>query len=216
MARSNRTGQRKTRGQRQKRRSYQSTNYLIVTDTDGTERCYFEGIRDSLPENQKKTVSIQVVKAKTQNMIKKCLEKMGYSPSLYIPWIVFDRDEVPDFDKIISEAEDYGIKVGWSNPCFEIWMYAYFGEMPVIPESKQCCSKFGYLYEKKTGFEYKKSDKDLYRRLCENGNEEKAIKLATQKYQQCRNENKTKPSDMYPATRVHELVAEIRAKSDEN
>ena len=36
-------------------------------------------------------------------------------------WIVFDRDRVPDFDKLIQKANYRGISVAWSNPCIEIW-----------------------------------------------------------------------------------------------
>ena len=56
------------------------------------------------------------------------------------------------FDEIIKEAEDKGIQVGWSNPCFEIWI------------------------------------------------------------EQCKREDKTKPSEMCPCTTVHELVGEIKGK----
>lgn len=55
-----------------------------------------------------------------------------------MPWIVFDRDEVKDFDEIIKEAEALGINVGRSNPCFEIWMYSCYGAMPAIMESWVC------------------------------------------------------------------------------
>ena len=63
----------------------------------------------------------------------------------YNGWIVFDRDQVIGFDEIISEAEKKGIQVGWSNPCFEIWMYAYFGAMPAIQDSWTCCSDVGRI-----------------------------------------------------------------------
>lgn len=49
MARNERTGNRKTREQRKKVRVPELGYYLIVTDTEATERCYFNGLRDSLP-----------------------------------------------------------------------------------------------------------------------------------------------------------------------
>ena len=78
---------------------------------------------------------IKVVEPKTRTMIDKCLELTAYDAQYRIPWIVFDRDQVQGFDEIIKEAEDKGIQVGWSNPCFEKWMYAYFGSMPAIQDS---------------------------------------------------------------------------------
>ena len=109
--------------------------YLIVTDTEETERNYFEGLRDSIPAELKERLVIKVEKARTVDLVRKALEMTGQESQYRIPWIVFDRDQVKDFDEIIKVAEKYGVGAGWSNPCFEIWMYAYFGEMPVIKES---------------------------------------------------------------------------------
>ena len=63
-------------------------------------------------------------------MLDKCLAMTVYNTQYRIPWIVFDWDEVKDFDEIIRKAEFFGIRVGWSNPCFEIWMHSYYGSMP--------------------------------------------------------------------------------------
>ena len=212
MARKDRNGSRKTRDQRSLRRNPVMGYYLVVTDTNATERCYFNGLYNSLSEETKDKLVIKVVKTNTGNLVQKCIELTAYEPQYRIPWIVFDRDEVADFDKIIKDAEKAGIHVAWSNPCFEIWMFSYFGNMPVIKESKTCCSKFSELYEAKTGIEYSKSDPDMYRRLCENGDKNKALQIALQKYNQCQREGKNAPSEMYPATKVHELVGEIRSK----
>ena len=127
-----------------------------------------------------------------------------------IPWIVFDRDQVQGFDEIITKAVSKGIQVSWSNPCFEIWMYAYFGSMPVIQDSWICCSDFSRVYENKTGQKYSKADEQMYGKLCKAGDEEKAIQIAQQKLEQCIREGKTKPSEMCPCTTVHELVGEIK------
>lgn len=92
-------------------------------------------------------------------MIDKCLELIAYDAQYRIQWIVFDRDQVQGFDEIIKEAEDKGMQVGWSNPYFEIWMYAYFDSMPAIQDSWTCCSEFGWVYEAKTGQKYYKPGK---------------------------------------------------------
>lgn len=139
LARKDRTGNRTTREQRAIRRIPEMGYYLVVTDTEATERCYFTGLHNSLPLDVQHKLVIKVVETKTQNLIQKCLELTAYEAQYRIPWIVFDRDEVIDFDKIIKEAKREGIHVGWSNPCFEIWMYTYFGNMIPrnvrIPES---------------------------------------------------------------------------------
>ena len=213
MARKDRMGNRKTREQRSKRRVPEMGYYLVVTDTEATERCFFDGLHDSLPTDMQKKLVIKVVETKTQNLIQKCLEMTVYDAQYRIPWIVFDRDQVMNFDQIIKEAEKVGIHVGWSNPCFEIWMFAYFGYMQAINDSWVCCSKFGELYKNKTGQSYSKADPDMYKRLVECGEEENALAVATKKYQQCLRDGKTIPWEMCPATRVHELVREIRRKT---
>ncbi|MCF0106066.1 MAG: RloB domain-containing protein [Holdemanella sp.] len=186
---------------------------MIVTDTDATERCFFTGLHDSLPEKLKNKILIKVIKEETTKMIQACERLMSYDEQNRSSWIVFDRDQVPMFDEIIEKAESKNIEVGWSNPCFEIWMYAYFGEMPVIHDSKKCCSEFGRLFKQKTGSEYKKSNEQIYSRLIKYGDEKHAIEIAKQKYEQCIRNGKIKPSQMIPCTTVHLLVDEIKGKT---
>ena len=215
MAKGDRIGNRKTREQRRTIKVPELGYYLIVTDTEGTERYFFAGLHQSLPEEVRNKLVIKVVETKTRSMIDKCLELTAYEAQYRIPWIVFDRDQVIGFDEIISEAEKKGIQVGWSNPCFEIWMYAYFGAMPAIQDSWTCCSEFGRVYESKTGQKYSKADEKMYGKISNAGNEEKAIQIAQQKLEQCEREGKKKPSEMCPGTTVHKLVAEIRGKRKE-
>lgn len=94
--------------------------------------------RDSIPAELKDRLVIKVEKAGTVELVRKALKMTGQESQYRIPWIVFDRDQVKDFDEIIQIAEKSGVGAGWSNPCFEIWMYAYLGEMPVI---RVCCGR---------------------------------------------------------------------------
>lgn len=212
MAKKDRTGNRKTREQRKQFKVPELGYYLIVTDTEATERCFFNGLHQDLPENVRNKLVIKVVETKTRAMIDKCLELTAYEAQYRIPWIVFDRDQVQGFDEIIAEAKSKGIEVGWSNPCFEIWMYAYFGTMPAIQDSWTCCSEFGRVYESKTKQKYSKADDKMYAKLCMAGDEGKAIQISQQKLEQCIREGKMKPSEMCPCTTVHKLVREIRGK----
>ena len=50
MARKDRTGNRKTRDQRKVKRVPEMGYYLIVTDTEETERNYFTGLHKQLPD----------------------------------------------------------------------------------------------------------------------------------------------------------------------
>lgn len=52
----------------------------------------------------------------------------------------------------------------------------------------------------------------MYEKICNVGDEEKAIQIAQQKLEQHEREGKTKPSEMCPCTTVHKLVGEIKRK----
>ena len=212
MAKKDRTGNRKSREQRKQFKVPELGYYLIVTDTEATERCFFTGLHQALTEDVRNKLVIKVVETKTRAMIDKCLELTAYDAQYRIPWIVFDRDQVQGFDEIIKEAEDKGIQVGWSNPCFEIWMYAYFGSMPAIQDAWTCCSDFGRVYETKTGQKYSKADEQMYGKLCKVGDEEKALQIAQKKLEQCIREGETEPSEMCACTTVDGLVGEIKGK----
>ena len=212
MARKDRTGNRKTREQRRPLKVPKLGYYLVVTDTEATERFYFQGLHKELPKAIQNQLVIKVVETKTKAMLDKCLEMTTYDAQYRIPWIVFDRDQVKDFDKIIKEAEKLNINVGWSNPWFEIWMYSYYGSMPAITESWVCCDEFGKIFQRKTGQKYSKSDAGLYEKIFRTGEEEKAFQIARQKYGQCMREGKTMPSQMCPCTTVYQLVEEIKNK----
>ena len=121
MSRGNRDGKRKSREQRAKYKVPELGYYLIVTDTEATERCFFTGLHDSLDEKIKDRLIIRVVETKTRDMIDKCLEFIAYEAQYRMPWIVFDRDQVKDFDKIIDEAKESRLADSYDYfyvPCF--------------------------------------------------------------------------------------------------
>mgnify|MGYP002512584531 FL=1 len=207
-----RAGKRRDRNKRVGARVPELGYYLIVTDTEETEKNYFEGLRDSIPAELKDRLVIKVEKARTVELVRKALEMTGQESQYRIPWIVFDRDQVKDFDEIIQMAEKSDVGAGWSNPCFEIWMYAYFGEMPVIMESYTCCDRFAEKFEKATGKKYSKNDRDIYRKLVRYGDEKKAVQMAERCYKRCVKDGKRKPSEMWPASNVYRLVREILNK----
>ena len=207
-----RAGKRKDRNDRYATREPILGYYLIVTDTEETEKNYFEGLKKSIPPEMRDRIVIKVEKAKTTyNLVERTIELCSTQAQQRIPWIVFDRDQVKDFDGIIREAERNDIHAGWSNPCFEIWMFAYFGEMPNISDSVTCCSRFADRFEKATGQPYHKNDEDVYRKIVQYGDFDTAFRLAERSLARALEEGK-KPSEAYPACTVHYLVKEITDK----
>lgn len=190
--------------------------YLIITDAKETERNYFDGFKASIPSEFKDDLQIKVFPNKELRTIIEFAENERNRDELFREvWIIFDRDEVPNFDELILEAKRSKMKVGWSNPCFEIWLSAYFGVMKNVGTSKKCCSEFERLlvnYTKKK--EYKKSDIDLYDVLVRYGDEGKAREVAGTKLQATCCDYK-KPSEMESCTTVYQLIDEIREKTRE-
>ncbi len=186
--------------------------YLIFTDTKETENEYFKGLRDSLPHEIKDKLVIKVIpRIKTDNLVTACIEELNQQPQFRIPWLVFDRDEVKEFDSIIIEAINYDIKVGWSNPCFEVWLHSYFQIPPYTQDSVQCCTTFGTQFRTKTTQEYDKGDANIYQKLSTYGNEKLAIVRSEQLYKS-KQETCQKPSQMIPCSTVFLLIDEIRSK----
>lgn len=69
MARKDRTGNRKSREQHPPVKIPELGYYLIVTDTEATERCYFQGLHKELPKEVQKKLVIKIVETKTRAMI---------------------------------------------------------------------------------------------------------------------------------------------------
>lgn len=72
------------------------------------------------------------------------------------------------------------------------------------------------IYENRIGQKYSKAANDIYRRLTENGDEEKALLIAQRKFDQYLKDGYGLPSKMCPCTTVYELVGEIRNKTKKN
>lgn len=215
MPRVERNGKRKTRDQLSKQRVPELGYYFIVTDTKETEQNYMFGVRDSIPKHLQGKLVIKVIKKNTKDLVEEARELASLQPQYGEPWIIFDRDQVKDFDSIIAHADDCGIHVGWTNPCIEEWFSAYFGTMPTYGNSVACCDGFATTFECITGQKYVKSDPDIYKKLNRFGDEKRAIKIAKQKHKAHLRDEKKIPSEMSPCTTVHLLVEEIKEKIKE-
>ena len=52
-------------------------------------------------------------------------------------WVAFDRDDQTRFEEAIALCKNHGIKVGRSNPCFEVWLILHIQEYNQIRPSNQ-------------------------------------------------------------------------------
>ena len=186
--------------------------YLIVTDAEKTEKNYFEGIKNIIPDSLKNDLQIKIYSNKPlAKIIDFAAEQRNKDERFRDIWLVFDRDEVKNFDKLIEDAKESKMNVAWSNPCFEIWLMSYFQIPKNIDDSQKCCETFEKVFQENTSKKYKKSEEKIYSILCENGNENSAIKRSREKYHQVRREY-SKPSKMIGCTTVYKLVEELKKK----
>lgn len=213
MARNDRTGERKRRDTAT-RRVPDLGYYIVVTDAKVTEKNYLLGLQHSLPPELQGRVVIKVSKAKTDELVENCKTLAALEPQYGEPWIVFDRDKVVSFDDIINKAQQEGIKAGWSNPCIEIWFDAYFGQMHGYQDSRVCNRRFAETFKRIVGLEYDKTDRHLYELLNRYGDEQKAVEIANKRLDAHLESGVRKPSDMCPGTTLHQLIDEIRKKTD--
>jgi hypothetical protein len=216
MKKDERKGTRQNRSRQVFNRTPDLGYYFIVTDAKETEINYLQGLRASVPQALQSRLVIKVIRASVGEMLDKCSERTAEEKQYREPWIVFDRDQITDFDQILIDAKNRGVSVGWSNPCIEIWFHAYFGNMPIGSTSVdsfsvQCVNAFRGVFKKQTGQEYNKADEGIYKKLCDYGDEEKAIKIADQQHKKQSNEY-GRPSEMQSTTTLHILVEEIRKK----
>lgn len=140
-------------------------------------------------------------------------------------WVVFDKDNFPDFKTAIDTAHGKQIGCAWSNEAFELWFIYHF-ENPTSPISRDKYKEKIEDYVKQGAetfkrskykeFIYKKNDKSIRRTLLDcGGNEENAIKWAEKQAQeqvQCHDKDWDKHN---PCTMVYLLVKQLLGKDDE-
>ena len=188
--------------------------YLIVTDAEKTEKYYFEGIKNRIPDSLKNDLQIKIYSNKAlSKIIDFAAEQRNKDERFRDIWLVFDRDEVKNFDRLIEKAKENKMNVGWSNPCFEIWLMSYFQNPKNINDSQKCCETFEKIFKENTDKNYEKSEEKIYNILCKKGDENKAIQRAREKYHQVRKEY-SQPSKMIGCTTVYKLVEELKKKID--
>ena len=151
----------------------------------------------------------------TGNLVNKAkkLEK-EYKRKHQVPfdrvWLVFDKDEFPDFNKAIEDAKKEKMNCAWSNGAFELWFLLHF-QNGFEGKCKDYVNKIESILKKKlkkTDFSYEKNDKDFYQILQAHGEEEQAIKRARKLRE---NMGKKKNYAAHnPRTEVDLLVDELR------
>jgi hypothetical protein len=179
-------------------------NYLIIFDTEKTEKYYLTGLKNSLEKERK--IHIEIMSKPDKHgmyLIDEAIKENAKRGNRSEVWCVFDKDRLSRFDEIIAKAERNNIKPGWSNPCIEVWFGAYFDFSLKYTSSVSCCNDFSFQFSTATGRKYKKNDENIYELLTKYGNEKRAVEKAEN--WETTNKGKTF-AESVPGTSLHRLM----------
>lgn len=189
--------------------------FLIVCEGEKTEPNYFEALINACKTKGSivRTATIKGVARGTSSLVKRAIEiqrdlERRNAMSFDSKWVVFDKDDFPDFGQAIQRAGQADFKSAWSNEAFELWYYLHFHYLDAAISREDYIKKLeGFLSERIEGtFSYHKNDPQMYDLLRRYGNEDQAKRWACD-LQKLHNE---KPySEQCPCTTVNELVDEL-------
>lgn len=213
MRKTNRAGNKRTREVGIRRTSIE--RILIVSEGENTEIAYFNSIKANIQERYQANLIVDKVDIESKGIGRGTMAVVNYAlksrnrHTYSDVWVVIDKDDFPDFDEAIREAEKQGLSVAWSNSSFELWFLLHFQHVSSGLDNKQLVHKLtSHLNEKGIiQTNYTKSDKILYSDLNE------GIQQAMQRSEKLLETHKehsiTQPSRMNPGTTVYKLLDKL-------
>lgn len=123
--------------------------FILFCEGKNTERVYFEAIRRICSStlikveifaegNVPYTLAEKAVeRARKEGLVPKSHRKKNSFEENDEIWVVFDRDEHPRFEEAIAHCKNHGIKIGRSNPCFEVWLILHIEDYDKIQPRNQ-------------------------------------------------------------------------------
>ena len=194
--------------------------YLFM-EGEVTEREYLEGVYDpgkvqlhfKFMGGAPKTVverALGSLRPTARSGSKKEAKRKGQAPSSSKAappsqtWCVFDRDDHAHVPQALQEARAGGLRVAYSNPCFELWLLLHFQPNPGAHHRHHLQRELARLMPGYDPDDHKHLD---FSRLA--GGVEDAIKRAEQMLTQAQ-ALQGFDHEHNPQTSVHELVRELR------
>lgn len=203
----------------QKKERFVKLTFLIATEGIQTEPNYFNALKTELEKSNRFNIDISVQgKGKsTTALVGKVYRQIKYNHQEYDRvWVVFDRDEFPDFDEAIQQATEHKINCAWSNESFELWLLLHFRDVTQKTNRKDLCDLLEtairnelHKTDPEALYDYSKGDSQIYEHVTKLGNEADAFTRA----KTLRNNFKDSvdaPSTQNPCTLVDKLVFELR------
>lgn len=190
---------------------------LIICEGIKTEPYYIQGLVNLINEKYSNLIKSDRVRVfgtgrNTRGLLKYA-RRYANKPENYQYsriWLVYDKDDFPNdnfdntqfsIDSNSNNDEDRAFLAAWSNESIELWFVLYFQELTANVSRDQ------YTEILKSYFDYEKTLTNLYEILEEKGNLNLAISRARKLYKE---NHDSSPSRVAPATRVYELVEELK------
>ena len=133
---------------------------IVVTEGENTEPQYiYEFARIHRAPNAR----VVGTGFDPQGVVEKAVElkeSLGRDAKAHV-WAVFDRDDHPRFDQALRLAQQTGINVAVSNPCFEIWAVFHYRDHAGPIKAHGCQRLLEQLcesYQKGSGKLFKDAD----------------------------------------------------------
>lgn len=140
---------------------------VLVVEGERTEPDYFQMIERKFSDLVKLEIVPPIKGSAPNHLLASALKKKNdYERSAAQPdsfWLVNDTDAHSNLHQTVKEAENSGIKVAISNPCFELWLFLHLGEVLIENGSVKFCDLDGNeLMQVLIG---KKSDRGLAKKM---------------------------------------------------
>lgn len=198
-------------------------SFLIVSEGEKTEPLYFDGLAKYINEKFGKSINVEKPLITTQgegkntvSLVQATERIVSRAPIRYSQvWIVFDKDDFPDFDKAIELANKNDFKVAWSNQSFEYWIFLHFNFSDSALHREDWATKLSGLF-KDWGISasgYAKNDPDVFKIATTQGSLKAAVAHATRIEKSW--DQSTPPSKCDPGTTVHHLILELKPYIDD-
>lgn len=109
------------------------TFIVIAVEGKKTEPEYFENIKNELKNGNIKLEILPPLEGDSapQNILKKLLLKLKDYSKTDSFWLVCDVDRHNNLNVVIKDAKNNNIQIAISNPCFEVWLYLYCGDIKI-------------------------------------------------------------------------------------
>lgn len=197
-----------------------ANSYLIVTEGECTEPLYFKGLRKLIQETtggivdivERPLIHVYGKGCSTVKLIEAADQIVKDAKIMYQNvWIVFDKGDFEDFDRAISEGEDRGYHIAWSNQSFEYWLYLHFYYSDSALHRHQWVSKLNEIfmrYHLGDGT-YQKNYDDIFSMVNIYDGMDTAIKHAKRRMAGF-NKESSKPSEYDPGTIVYKLTEALK------